>query len=78
MYLPCTFVLFLSYLIRDYINRYFFYKQKNWQCETTGKSGLTFEEALESEHKEKSMVANNFPAQLRKPLLEFVQFRMTL
>ncbi|KAF9549729.1 hypothetical protein EC957_002793 [Mortierella hygrophila] len=65
--------IFTTY--EDYINRYFFYKQKNWQCETTGKSGLTFEEALESEHKEKSMVANNFPAQLRKPLLEFVQFQ---
>ncbi|KAF8961901.1 hypothetical protein BGZ46_001268 [Entomortierella lignicola] len=50
---------------------------ENWQCETTGKSGLTFEEALESEHKEKSMVANKFPPQLRKPLLEFVQFQTT-
>lgn len=60
---------------RDYVNRYFFYKQKSWQCETTGKSGLTYEEALESEHKEKSMVANKFPPQLRKPLLEFSQFR---
>ncbi|KAG0282898.1 hypothetical protein BGZ96_012730 [Linnemannia gamsii] len=65
--------IFTNY--EDYINRYFFYKQKNWQCETTGKSGLTYEEALESEHKEKSMVANNFPTQLRKPLLEFVQFQ---
>ncbi|KAG0367850.1 ATP-utilizing chromatin assembly and remodelling N-terminal-domain-containing protein [Gamsiella multidivaricata] len=65
--------IFTNY--EDYINRYFFYKQKNWQCETTGKSGLTYEEALESEHKEKSMVANKFPPQLRKPLLEFVQFQ---
>ncbi|KAF9908286.1 hypothetical protein EC991_009930 [Linnemannia zychae] len=65
--------IFTNY--EDYINRYFFYKQKNWQCETTGKSGLTYEEALESEHKEKSMVANYFPAPLRKPLLEFVQFQ---
>ncbi|KAG0379361.1 hypothetical protein BGX24_000705 [Mortierella sp. AD032] len=67
--------IFTNY--EDYINRYFFYKQKNWQCETTGKSGLTYEEALESEHKEKSMVANYFPAPLRKPLLEFVQFQTT-
>ncbi|KAF9927852.1 hypothetical protein FBU30_002815 [Linnemannia zychae] len=65
--------IFTTY--EDYINRYLFYKQKSWQCETTGKSGLTYEEALESEHKEKNMVANNFPAQLRKPLLEFVQFQ---
>ncbi|KAG0218268.1 hypothetical protein BGX33_007946 [Mortierella sp. NVP41] len=65
--------IFTTY--EDYINRYFFYQQKNWQCETTGKSGLTYEQALESEHKEKSMVANNFPSQLRKPLLEFVQFQ---
>ncbi|KAF9437302.1 hypothetical protein BGZ76_001308 [Entomortierella beljakovae] len=67
--------IFTNY--EDYINRYFFYQQKNWQCETTGKSGLTFEEALESEHKEKSMVANKFPPQLRKPLLAFVQFQTT-
>ncbi|KAF9175485.1 hypothetical protein BGX21_010321 [Mortierella sp. AD011] len=67
--------IFTTY--EDYINRYFFYQQKDWQCETTGKSGLTFEEALESEHKERSMVANKFPPQLRKPLLEFVQFQTT-
>ncbi|KAF9325656.1 hypothetical protein BG006_010861 [Podila minutissima] len=67
--------IFTSY--EDYVNRYFFYKQKSWQCETTGKSGLTYEEALESEHKEKSMVANKFPPQLRKPLLEFSQFQTT-
>ncbi|KAF9955385.1 hypothetical protein BGZ70_010259 [Mortierella alpina] len=65
--------IFTTY--EDYINRFFFYRQKTWQCETTGKSGLTYEEALESEHKEKSMVANKFPPQLRKPLLEFVQFQ---
>lgn len=69
----CNFLCF--HVNRDYVNRYFFYKQKSWQCETTGKSGLTYEEALESEHKEKSMVANKFPPQLRKPLLEFSQFR---
>ncbi|KAG0209294.1 hypothetical protein BGX28_010397 [Mortierella sp. GBA30] len=65
--------IFTTY--EDYINRFFFYQQRNWQCETTGKSGLTYEEALESEHKEKSMVANKFPPQLRKPLLELVQFQ---
>ncbi|KAF8923559.1 hypothetical protein BGZ58_002805 [Dissophora ornata] len=67
--------IFTNY--EDYINRFFFYQQKNWQCETTGKSGLTYEQALESEYKEKSMVANKFPPQLRKPLLEFVQFQTT-
>ncbi|KAF9366403.1 hypothetical protein BGX34_003360 [Mortierella sp. NVP85] len=65
--------IFTNY--EDYVNRFFFYQQKNWQCETTGKSGLTYEQALESEQKEKSMVANKFPPQLRKPLLEFVQFQ---
>ncbi|KAF9967873.1 hypothetical protein BGZ65_012880, partial [Modicella reniformis] len=48
--------IFTNY--EDYINRFFFYQQKNWQCETTGRSGLTYEQALESEQKEKSMVAN--------------------
>ncbi|KAI1318638.1 hypothetical protein EDD11_006139 [Mortierella claussenii] len=65
--------IFTTY--EDYINRFFFYRQKTWQCETTGKSGLTYEQALESEQKEKSMVANKFPRQLRQPLLEFVQFQ---
>ncbi|KAF9581312.1 hypothetical protein BGW38_001714 [Lunasporangiospora selenospora] len=59
----------------DYVNRYFFYLQKNWQCETTGKSGLSYEEALESEKKAKSAISNKFPVQLRKPLLRYVQFR---
>ncbi|KAG0322830.1 hypothetical protein BGZ99_003142 [Dissophora globulifera] len=67
--------IFTTY--EDYINRFFFYRQKTWQCETTGKSGLTYEQALESEHREKSMVANKLPPQLRKPLLEFVQFETT-
>ncbi|KAF9427188.1 hypothetical protein BGZ94_005333 [Podila epigama] len=67
--------IFTSY--EDYVNRYFFYKQKTWQCETTGKSGLTYEQALESEHKAKNAVANRFPPQLRKPLLAFVQFQTT-
>ncbi|KAG0242609.1 ATP-utilizing chromatin assembly and remodelling N-terminal-domain-containing protein [Mortierella sp. GBAus27b] len=67
--------IFTNY--EDYVNRFFFYQQKNWQCETTGRSGLTYEQALESEQKEKSMVANKFPPQLRKPLLEFVQFQTT-
>ncbi|KAG0227766.1 hypothetical protein BGW42_002736 [Actinomortierella wolfii] len=60
--------------LRDYINRYLFYQQKSWQCITTGKSGLTYEEALESERKAQSTTASKFPSQLRKPLLEFVQF----
>ncbi|KAG0268580.1 hypothetical protein DFQ27_006359 [Actinomortierella ambigua] len=60
----------------DYINRYLFYQQRTWQCITTGKSGLTYEEALESEHKAQSATASKFPSQLRKPLLEFVQFNI--
>ncbi|GJJ72255.1 hypothetical protein EMPS_04612 [Entomortierella parvispora] len=71
--MPFTNEIFTSY--EDYLNRYMFYQQKTWQCETTGKSGLTYKQALESEHKEKSMVANKFPPQLRKPLLQFVQFQ---
>ncbi|KAF9976538.1 hypothetical protein BGZ73_008374 [Actinomortierella ambigua] len=60
----------------DYINRYLFYQQKSWQCITTGKSGLTYEEAMESERKAQSTTASKFPSQLRKPLLEFVQFNV--
>ncbi|KAG0055875.1 hypothetical protein BGZ83_007164 [Gryganskiella cystojenkinii] len=73
--MPFTKEIFTSY--EDYLNRYMFYQQKSWQCETTGKSGLTYKQALESEQKEKDVVANKFPPQLRKPLLQFVHFQTT-
>ena len=39
-----------------------------WTCAATGKTGLTFQEALESEHKALKQIAN-FPPNLLKPVL---------
>lgn len=39
-----------------------------WTCAYTGRHGLTFQEALESERKAKDLLAA-FPAKLQRPLL---------
>lgn len=43
-----------------------------WTCSVTGKTGLTFEEALTSEETAKSML-NSFPVGLQAPVLFLVK-----
>jgi bromodomain adjacent to zinc finger domain protein 1A len=52
------------------------YRQPIWQCETTGRSNLTYVQALESERKEKERVDDRFPEQLKECVLKRLQFRM--
>lgn len=51
------------------------YRKPIWQCESTGKSNLTYEQALESEKVEKERVQDKLPEQLQKRVLLHVQFR---
>ncbi|RUP16258.1 hypothetical protein BC936DRAFT_139538, partial [Jimgerdemannia flammicorona] len=65
--------LFFLSINRDYIAKYQLYRQPIWQCETTGRLNLTYEQALESERIEKERVEDKFPGQLRRRVLEMVQ-----
>ncbi|KAI7906927.1 uncharacterized protein BX663DRAFT_494236 [Cokeromyces recurvatus] len=60
---------------REYIKRISLYRKPIWQCESTGKSNLTYKQALESEKTEKERVQDKFPEQLQKNVLLHVQFQ---
>ncbi|KAG0939169.1 hypothetical protein G6F57_006395 [Rhizopus arrhizus] len=46
-----------------------------WQCEATGKSGLTYMEALKSEKEEKDRTGNKLSLELQKRVLLHIQFQ---
>ena len=52
-----------------------FYRLKQFQCEVTGKSGLDYFQALESEQQEARTLHARFPEQLKGPVLRAVQWR---
>uniref|UniRef100_A0A0D3F6E6 DDT domain-containing protein n=1 Tax=Oryza barthii TaxID=65489 RepID=A0A0D3F6E6_9ORYZ len=58
---------------RDYINRLNLYRQRVWSCKISGKSNLTFEEALVSEHHAVSK-AQKLPTELMAPVLRMIQY----
>jgi hypothetical protein len=62
-------------LFRQYLERITLYEQPIWQCESSGRSNLTFAEALESERTEKDKVQNKIPVELQKAILQRAQFR---
>lgn len=66
--------LFLSFS-RSYAARLSFYKLKQFQCEVTGKSGLDYFQALESEQQEARTLHTRFPQHLKAPVLRAVQWR---
>jgi hypothetical protein len=57
------------------LERTTFYRRKIWQCELTGRSNLTYAEALESERLQNQTVQNKLPLELQKAILERAQFR---
>lgn len=72
--------------IRSYAARRAFYEQPLFQCEgehlvrtmltsVSGKSSLTYVRALQNEAKEVQQLHARFPRQLKKAVLESVQFR---
>jgi bromodomain adjacent to zinc finger domain protein 1A len=52
-----------------------FYRMRQFQCEVTGKSNLTYFEALESELQEARTMHSRFPEPLKAATLSSVQFR---
>ena len=74
---PCTTLkvdAFIS-LHRSYAARMSFYRLKQFQCEVTGKSGLDYFQALESEQLEARTMHSRFPEQLKSAVLKAVQWR---
>lgn len=75
-YLERTGEIFLDY--EAYAARMSFYKMKAFQCEVTGKGGLDYFQALDSERAEARTLHARFPESLKAPILRSVQWRKSL
>ncbi|KAI0274694.1 ATP-utilizing chromatin assembly and remodelling N-terminal-domain-containing protein [Gloeopeniophorella convolvens] len=73
-YLAKTGEIFESY--EAYAARMSFYRLKQFQCEVTGKSGLDYFQALESEQLEARTMHSRFPEQLKSAVLKAVQWQV--
>ncbi|KAK6923317.1 WSTF/Acf1/Cbp146 [Dillenia turbinata] len=60
---------------REYLKRINPYRQRVWTCKVSGKTNLTYEEALVSERRASEKV-QQFPKDLILPVLQTVQFSM--
>ncbi|KAJ8442237.1 hypothetical protein Cgig2_005177 [Carnegiea gigantea] len=60
---------------QEYLKRISLYRQRLWTCKVTGKSNLTYEEALISEQRAAEKV-QQFPGELIEPVLRIVQYSM--
>ncbi|XP_043713125.1 DDT domain-containing protein DDB_G0282237-like [Telopea speciosissima] len=71
-------VRFTKEIFRDYqayLQRINLYRQRVWTCKVTGKTNLTYEEALVSEQRGTEK-AQQFPKELMIPVLHMIQFSM--
>jgi ATP-utilising chromatin assembly and remodelling N-terminal len=66
---------FTSY--ESYLQRMDWYKQRRFTCEVSGRSGLSFFDALRSEQAGSREVDEAFPDALKAPVLRRVQFSTT-
>ncbi|KAK7358754.1 hypothetical protein VNO77_00692 [Canavalia gladiata] len=57
----------------DYLKRLNLYRQRVWMCKVTGKTGLTYEEALVSEQRATEKV-QQIPKELMTPALRIIQY----
>ncbi|KAK5997459.1 Imitation switch two complex 1-like protein [Cladobotryum mycophilum] len=73
-HIPQTGEIFTSY--EDYLERMDFYKQRRFNDQITGHSGLTFFEAYNSELTGGREVEASFPEPLKEPILRKVQFQI--
>ncbi|KAF8581380.1 chromatin remodeling complex protein [Ramaria rubella] len=73
-YMEQTGEIFSDY--ESYAARLSFYKLKQFQCEVTGKSGLDYFQALESEQQEAKTLHARFPQPLKAPVLRAVQWQV--
>ncbi|KAL5818849.1 hypothetical protein ACOSQ3_022787 [Xanthoceras sorbifolium] len=60
---------------QDYLNRINLYRHRVWVCKSTGKTNLTYEEALVSE-KHAAEKVQELPKELVAPALRIIQFSM--
>ncbi|OAP61829.1 hypothetical protein AYL99_04032 [Fonsecaea erecta] len=60
-----------------YLDRMDFFKSKKFTCEVSGRSGLTYFDALRSEQAGSREIDEAFPQALREPVLRRVQFSTT-
>lgn len=58
------------------MTRLHLYKKPVWTCQATGKSGLTYEEALAGERQQEEAL-NRMQPPLQKRILSLVQFSLT-
>lgn len=72
-YLKATGEIFLDY--EQYAARLTFLLTRQFQCEYSGKSGLDYFSALQSEKAESKVVRERFPDALKGKVLGSVQFR---
>ncbi|XP_015879710.2 uncharacterized protein LOC107415821 [Ziziphus jujuba] len=71
-------VRFTKEIFRDYheyLNRINLYRQRVWMCRVTGKTSLTYEEALVSEKRATEKV-QQFPKEVVVPALRTIQYSM--
>ena len=73
--IPQTSEVFTSY--DSYLQRMDWYKQKRFTCEVSGRSGMSFFDALRSEKAGSREVDQAFPDALKGPVLRRVQFSTT-
>ncbi|XP_054805545.1 uncharacterized protein LOC129308459 isoform X2 [Prosopis cineraria] len=59
----------------DYLNRINLYRQRVWTCKVTGKTNLTYEEAMVSERRATEKV-QQIPKELMAPALRIIQYSM--
>jgi hypothetical protein len=74
-FVPQTGEVFTTY--DAYCQRMDWYKQKRFTCEVSGRSGMTFFDALRSESAGSREVEQAFPDALKGPVLKRVQFSTT-
>ncbi|KAI8853429.1 hypothetical protein BC829DRAFT_486978 [Chytridium lagenaria] len=66
--------IFLTY--DEFITRYTLYKKRIWTCEVTGKAGLTYKEAIDSELSARRKYDSKFPEVWRKTALEKIHWNI--
>lgn len=59
--------------ISEYLNRINLYRQRIWMCKVSGKTNLTYEEALLSEE-HATEKTHMFPKELMAPALQIIQY----
>jgi hypothetical protein len=73
--IPQTGEIFISY--ESYLQRMDWYKQKRFTCVVTGRSGMSYFDALQSEQHGAIEVDQAFPEALKAPVLKRIQLSTT-